>query len=109
MRFASLFLVGYAVFLAGVAAALWKLGVLQRVVDTARPVVMVSATEPAIRNLPAALCAVPVAAKGQVVGVLVVIRSKSEPFGDRESGALSDLAPVVEAALVEEVVTDVHR
>jgi hypothetical protein len=31
MRFASLFLVGYAVFLAGVAAALWKLGVLERV------------------------------------------------------------------------------
>jgi len=31
MRFASLFLVGYAVFLAGLAAALWKLGVLQRV------------------------------------------------------------------------------
>ena len=49
--------------------------------------------------VPAALCAVPVAAKGQVVGVLVVIRSKSEPFGDRESGALSDLAPVVAASL----------
>jgi hypothetical protein len=31
MRFASMFLVGYAVFLAGVAAALWKLGVLERV------------------------------------------------------------------------------
>lgn len=31
MRFASLFLVGYAVFLAGLGAALWKLGVLQRV------------------------------------------------------------------------------
>jgi hypothetical protein len=31
MRFASLFLVGYAVFLGGLAAALWKLGVLQRV------------------------------------------------------------------------------
>ena len=31
MRFASLFIVGYAVFLAGVAAALWKLGVLQRI------------------------------------------------------------------------------
>jgi hypothetical protein len=31
MRFASMFLVGYAVFLVGVAAALWKLGVLERV------------------------------------------------------------------------------
>jgi len=31
MRFASLFLVGYAVFLGGLAAAPWKLGVLQRV------------------------------------------------------------------------------
>ena len=31
MRFASLFLVGYAVFLASVVAALWKLGVLERV------------------------------------------------------------------------------
>ena len=31
MRFASMFLVGYAVFLAGVSAALWKLGILERV------------------------------------------------------------------------------
>ena len=31
MRFASMFLVGYAVFLAGIAAALWKLGILERV------------------------------------------------------------------------------
>ena len=31
MKFASWFLVGYAVFLAGIAAALWKIGVLQRV------------------------------------------------------------------------------
>jgi len=31
MKFASWFLVGYAVFLAGIAAALWKIGILQRV------------------------------------------------------------------------------
>jgi hypothetical protein len=30
MKFASWYLIGYAVFLAGVAAALWKLGILQR-------------------------------------------------------------------------------
>lgn len=30
MRFASLFLVGYVIFITGVCAALWKLGVLQR-------------------------------------------------------------------------------
>ena len=31
MKFASWFLLGYAVFLAGIAAALWKIGYLQRV------------------------------------------------------------------------------
>jgi hypothetical protein len=31
MKFASWFLIGYAVFLAGVGAALWKIGFLQRV------------------------------------------------------------------------------
>jgi hypothetical protein len=31
MKFASWFLLGYAVFLAGIAAALWKIGVLERV------------------------------------------------------------------------------
>ena len=31
MKWVSLFLVGYLVFVAGVAAALWKLGVLERI------------------------------------------------------------------------------
>jgi hypothetical protein len=31
MKWVSLFLVGYAVFLIGVGAALWKLGVLERI------------------------------------------------------------------------------
>jgi hypothetical protein len=31
MKFASFFLVGWALFLAGVGAALWKIGFLQRV------------------------------------------------------------------------------
>jgi hypothetical protein len=31
VRFASLYLVGYAVFIIGVGAALWKMGVLARI------------------------------------------------------------------------------
>jgi len=31
MRFASLFLVGYVIFIIGVGSALWKLGVLERI------------------------------------------------------------------------------
>jgi hypothetical protein len=31
MRFASIYLVGYVIFMIGVAAALWKMGVLERI------------------------------------------------------------------------------
>jgi hypothetical protein len=31
MRFASVFLVGYVIFMIGVGAALWKLGILERI------------------------------------------------------------------------------
>jgi hypothetical protein len=31
MKFASMYLIGYVVFVIGVIAALWKLGVLQRI------------------------------------------------------------------------------
>lgn len=31
MKFASLYLIGYVVFVIGVIAALWKLGILQRI------------------------------------------------------------------------------
>jgi hypothetical protein len=31
MKFASLYLVGYVIFVIGIGAALWKMGVLQRI------------------------------------------------------------------------------
>ena len=34
MRFASLYLVGYVIFMIGVGAALWKLGVIERIGTT---------------------------------------------------------------------------
>ena len=34
MRFTSMYLVGYAIFVAGLIAALWKLGVLERIGTT---------------------------------------------------------------------------
>ena len=34
MRFTSMYLVGYAVFVAGLIAALWKLGILERIGTT---------------------------------------------------------------------------
>jgi hypothetical protein len=34
MRFTSMYLVGYAIFVAGLLAALWKLGILERIGTT---------------------------------------------------------------------------
>ena len=34
MRFTSMYLVGYAIFVAGLIAALWKLGILERIGTT---------------------------------------------------------------------------
>jgi len=74
-------------------------GVIAQVADTGQPLVQVSATERAIRNLPVALAAVPMVNGGRVEAVLVMIRRQSEPFVPAERDVLVALAPVAAAAL----------
>ena len=73
--------------------------VINQVADTGQPLVQVSATERAIRNLPVALAAVPMVNGGRVEAVLVMIRRHSEPFVPAERDVLVALAPVAAAAL----------
>lgn len=74
-------------------------GVIAQVAETGQPLVQVSATERAIRNLPVALAAVPMVNGGRVEAVLVMIRRHSEPFVPGERDVLVALAPVAAAAL----------
>lgn len=74
-------------------------GIVSRVVDTGQPVANVSQTEPAVSQLPVALAAAPIIARGSVRAVLVVIRHGIGSFGDNEMAALTKLAPVAAAAL----------
>jgi diguanylate cyclase (GGDEF)-like protein len=74
-------------------------GVVQRVAETGQPIAQVSATEPAIRNLPAAMVAVPLVGAGRVQAVLLVVRSDTQPFSAKERAILDSLAPVAAAAL----------
>ncbi len=73
--------------------------VVQRVAETGQPIVQVSATEAAIRNLPASLIAVPLVGGGRVAAVVVVVRAADAPFRDDERDTLLALAPVAAAAL----------
>jgi len=90
-------------------------GLIGRAADTGQPIVQVSATEPAIRNLPVALAAVPLVGGGSVIAVLVLARAEHEPFTLAERGLLVALAPVAAAAIasaghtteaIEESLTD---
>lgn len=74
-------------------------GVLDQVVSAGQEMIQVSQTEPAIRNLPVSLIAAPVFASGAIVGALLVVRDANRPFGDDELRALTDLKPMVGAAL----------
>jgi len=74
-------------------------GVIAQVAATGQPLVQVSATERAIRNLPVALAAVPMVNGGRVEAVLVMIRRHSEPFAPAERDILVALAPVAAAAM----------
>src|SRR5438270_240946 len=74
-------------------------GVIAQVAATGQPLIQVSATERAIRNLPVALAAVPLVNGGRVEAVLVAIRRHSEPFVPAERDVLVALAPVAAAAL----------
>src|SRR5258706_611367 len=53
---------------------------IRRVAETGQLVVQVSATERAIRNLPAALAGVPLVGGGHVQAVVVLLRPDNRPF-----------------------------
>lgn len=74
-------------------------GVIGRVAETGQPVVQISATEPALRNLPASLIAVPLVGGGRVSAVLLLVRPSTSPFVPEERDTLLALAPVAAAAL----------
>jgi len=74
-------------------------GVVKRVAETGQPMMQVSATEAAIRNLPASLIAVPLVGGGRVAAVLVVVRPVASPFQPDDRDTLLALAPVAAAAL----------
>jgi diguanylate cyclase (GGDEF)-like protein len=75
-------------------------GIIGRVAETGQPVLQVSATEPAVRNLPVALAAVPIVGGGRVTSVLLLMRPSSEPFTDHDRDLLMGLAPVTATALL---------
>jgi diguanylate cyclase (GGDEF)-like protein len=72
---------------------------LTRVAETGQAVVQVSASDPAIRNVPCALAAVPLVGGGRVLAVLAVVRTSSRPFTIDERHVLEALAPVAAAAM----------
>jgi diguanylate cyclase (GGDEF)-like protein len=74
-------------------------GALARVAETASAIKQVSRSEPAIRNLPVSLAAVPVVTSATVVAVLLVVREEARPYADHELDVLQSLAPVVAASL----------
>lgn len=74
-------------------------GVVQRVAETGQPLLQVSASEPAIRQLPVSLAAVPLVGGGTVTAVLVLLREPDRPFSRAESDLLVSLAPIAAAAL----------
>ncbi|HVT21333.1 MAG TPA: sensor domain-containing diguanylate cyclase [Mycobacteriales bacterium] len=74
-------------------------GAIGRVAETGQPTRQVSATEAAIRQLPAALLAVPLVAGGSVAAVLILLRAANSPFTADDSELLMALTPVAAAAM----------
>jgi diguanylate cyclase (GGDEF)-like protein len=74
-------------------------GAIGRVADTGQAMVLVSSTEPAVRNLPAALAAAPLVSAGRVSAVLVLVRDGKNPFTVEQRDLLMALAPVAAASL----------
>ena len=77
-------------------------GVLGRVAETGDYVELTSASEPAIRNRPACVLAMPLVAGGRVAALLVVVRAKDHPFTPNETRTLRALAPMAAAVLQSE-------
>ena len=70
---------------------------LDRVVDTAQPLVTVVTDDAAVGS--AAVCAVPLVNNGTVVAVLVARRPVTQPFGNEDRRRLEMLAPALGGAL----------
>lgn len=74
-------------------------GIIRRAAETGQQVSQVSATEPAIRNLPVALVCTPLVGGGRVEAVLVLARGSDRAFVPAEAALLSAMAPVAAASL----------
>lgn len=74
-------------------------GVVARVAETGEHISQVSASEPAVRHLPAALLALPLVSAGRVDSVLVAVRAADLPFGEADVKVLRALVPMAAAAL----------
>jgi diguanylate cyclase (GGDEF)-like protein len=74
-------------------------GALDRVVGTGHELIQVSSSEPAIRNLPVSMLAAPVYLAGSVVGAVVLLRDAADPFDDHDLRMITDIKPIVGAAL----------
>jgi diguanylate cyclase (GGDEF)-like protein len=77
-------------------------GVLRRVAETGDVVDLRSSSEPAVRNRPASVLALPLVAGGRVAAVLVVVRGQDRPFTLAETRTLRALAPMAAAVLQTE-------
>ncbi len=64
-----------------------------------RSICEVIGDEPSLAVNPTAVAAVPAIARGEVLGLIMVIRGADEPFGNTELETLELLAPVVGSAL----------
>jgi diguanylate cyclase (GGDEF)-like protein len=74
-------------------------GVIGRVAATGQPIYQVSASEPAIRNLPVAIMLVPLVGGGTVEGVLILMRDAQSPYTPDEQRRITAVAPVAAAAM----------
>jgi diguanylate cyclase (GGDEF)-like protein len=77
-------------------------GVLRRVAETGDVVDLRSSSEPAVRNRPASVLALPLVSGGRVAAVLVVVRGQDRPFTTAETRTLRALAPMAAAVLQTE-------
>jgi diguanylate cyclase (GGDEF)-like protein len=77
-------------------------GLIGRVAETGEQIVQVSATEPAVRNLPAAMIALPLVDRGRVDAVLLLLRAGERTFAEQEVRTLRALAPMAAAVLGSE-------
>jgi diguanylate cyclase (GGDEF)-like protein len=77
-------------------------GLIGRVAETGEQIVQVSATEPAVRNLPASMIALPLVDRGRVDAVLLLLRAGERSFAEQEVKTLRALAPMAAAVLGSE-------